>query len=125
MSRDARLGPLADMAGMVLDARSAELARIAAARDALKAQLAALNAPRAAEGLSAAAEAQVSFDYETWASRRRAELNLKIAAKHAEWLSHLDETRRAFGRVQVLDRLQEAERQQRRHRSAGRHHDAD
>lgn len=113
MSGDDRLQRLAAMAGMVLDARSAELTRIATARDALKVQLAALNAPRSAEGLSPSAAAQVSFDFETWASRRRADLNLRIAAKHAEWLAHLDETRRAFGRAQVLDKLQQAERARR------------
>lgn len=114
MSGDARLARLSEMADMVLQARSAELSRIAAAREALKAQLAALEAPHPAEGLSPSATALVSFDYETWASRRRADLNLQIAARQAEWLLHLDETRRAFGRAQVLQRLQAAERQKRR-----------
>ncbi|MCB6177941.1 hypothetical protein LHP98_07330 [Rhodobacter sp. Har01] len=113
MSGDEKLLRLSAMAGMVLDVRSAALSRLAAERDALKAQLAALNAPRATEGLAPAAAAQVRFDYETWASRRRAELNLKIAAKHAEWLSHLDETRQAFGRAQVLDRMLQATRNRR------------
>lgn len=108
MSEEQRLKRLAEMAGMVLDARSAEMARIASERDALKAQLAELNVSRSAEGLSPAAAAQALFSYEAWASRRRSELNLQIAAKQAEWLSHLEETRQAFGRNQVLSQLVDA-----------------
>lgn len=108
MSDEQRVKRLAEMAGMVLDARSAEMARIAAERDALKAQLAELNVSRSTEGLSPATAAQALFSYEAWASRRRSELNLQIAAKQAEWLSHLEETRRAFGRNQVLAQLVEA-----------------
>lgn len=107
MTDDDRVRRLAEMARMVLDARSAEMARIAAERDALKDQLAELNAPRRAEGLTPAAAAQALFSYEAWASRRRSDLNLQIAAKHAEWLSHLEETRQAFGRNQVLSQLVE------------------
>lgn len=110
MSQRERLGRLVEIAAMVRDARAARLARIAAERDTLKDQLKALDAPGGEEGLVPAAAAMVRFDYETWASRRRADLNLRIAAKHAEWLAQLDDSRRAFGRAQVLDRLHQAQK---------------
>lgn len=101
--KDERLARLRQMAEMVLETRSAELARATARRDALRGQLAALDRlPPPGADLAAS---QSWFAFEQWASARRAEINLHLAAREAERLVQLQETRRAFGRSQVLGKL--------------------
>lgn len=103
MAKDERLGRLRQMAGMVLETRSAELARVTGACDALRIQLAALDRlPPPGADLTAS---HSWFAFEQWASARRAEINLQLAAREAERLVRLEETRRAFGRSQVLSKL--------------------
>ena len=101
--KDERLARLRQMAEMVLEARSAQLARATARRDALREQLTALDRLPPADAELAASQSW--FAFEQWASIRRAEINLNLAAREAERLGQLQETRRAFGRSQVLGRL--------------------
>jgi hypothetical protein len=102
---DERLDRLSDMARMVLDAGTAKLRRAAAARDRVQAEIDRLDAARPAEAPRDAAEAGVALAYETWAGRRKAVLNVELAARRAACLALSDEARRAFGRAQVIDRL--------------------
>lgn len=104
MKRDPRLDRLVEMAEMVLDARSAGLRKAAATRLALLGQLEALEAQSQAMG-DDLASARAAYAFEQWAAVRRAEINTRLAAAQAEWMAQQDETRRAFGRRQVLSRL--------------------
>ncbi len=106
MKHDPRMQRLKLMADLVLDARSAALREAATRRQVLLAQLEGLEAAARgpADDLSAA---RAAYAFEQWAAVRRSEINLRLAAAQADWLSHLDETRRAFGRTQVMDRLTE------------------
>ncbi|WP_395542539.1 hypothetical protein [Neotabrizicola sp. sgz301269] len=103
--KDPRLARLAQMAQMVEEAGTANLRRAVAAREAVRAQIEALDASRARAAPRNAAEARIAYAYEAWASRRRAALNLDLAKHEALCLSLLEEARVAFGRARVIDRL--------------------
>ena len=100
-----RLNHLRDMAAMVLDARSQTLRKANDHRDALVRQLAALDAGPAEEGPIWPAPELARFGYDQWAARRRADLNLKIAAQTAVCLQVAADTKLAFGRKMALDRI--------------------
>ena len=100
-----RLQRLKQMAGLVFDTRSQALRRANEAREALLRQLADLEAAPAGEGLLWPAAEQARFGYEQWAAGRRAGINRQLAAQTALCLQAAEETRTAFGRVRVLERL--------------------
>ncbi len=100
---DPRLQRLTRMAAMVLDARSAEVQRTRAQRDALLEQRAALERP-AAEPADLA-QARAALAYEGWAAQRRAEIDARLALHDRRLKAQMAEARRAFGRRQVLDRM--------------------
>lgn len=99
-----RLARMAEMAAMVLDARSVRLRAATEARAALLQQLAALDHPPPADPADSGAQ-QAFLAYEGWAAARRAAINLQLAQRHAEWLAAEAEARRAFGRKQVLEKI--------------------
>lgn len=101
----AALARLRQMADLVLQAESEGLRRKAEARAALHRQLQALD--RALPSDATPGEMQNVLAYEGWAAARRAEINLQLALRQAEWLESLTRTRRAFGRAQVVGRLQQ------------------
>lgn len=103
--KDPRLIRLAQIARLVEEAGMASLRRAVAARESVRAQIDALDATRAKSAPQNAAEARIAYAYETWASRRRAALNLDLARHEAECLSLLDAARQAFGRARVIDAL--------------------
>jgi hypothetical protein len=107
MTNGPRMQRLRAMAALVLDARSAALREAATRRQSLLSQLEGLEAASRgpAEDLSAA---RAAYAFEQWAASRRSEINLRLATAQADWLSHLDETRRAFGRARVLENMQTA-----------------
>lgn len=100
-----RLTPLLNMAGMVLDARSQSLRKANDDRDALTRQLQALDARPAEDGPIWPAPELARFGYDQWAAKRRAELNLKIAAQTVVCMQAAADTRLAFGRKMALDRM--------------------
>lgn len=100
-----RLLPLVDMAGLVLDARSQSLRKANDDRDALVRQLQALEARPAEDGPIWPAPELARFGYDQWAAKRRAELNLKIAAQTVVCMQAAADTRLAFGRKIALDRI--------------------
>lgn len=105
-----RMRRLQTMAGLVFDTRSQALRRANDARDALLRQIADLDARPAGEGLLWPAAEVARFGYEQWAAARRAEINQQLAAQTVVCLQAADETRRAFGRVQALEKLVDGQR---------------
>jgi hypothetical protein len=94
---------LASLAGLILDARLADLRKAAAAREASLAALAALaRAPSAAADLSPLVLARAAVAYESWADARRAEINPRLARQTAAWLQAQAAARVAFGRAEAL-----------------------
>lgn len=110
MKRAERLLRLRKMAGMVLELRAASLAKAAAEREATKEKLAALNRLPGADAMQDMTEAQRFLVYEGWAAGRRARLNQQLARQEVVWRSELASARQAFGRDQVLAKLQEEKR---------------
>lgn len=106
------LDRLSAMARMVEEVGTAKLREAAALRDAVKAQIAALEASRAQDAPKDAGEARVNYAYDQWAARRRAQLNLHLARHEASCRALMDEARRAFGRARVIEKLalQQAEK---------------
>jgi hypothetical protein len=100
-----RLKRLQEMANLVFDARTQKLRQENLARDALKAQLAALDATPAEAGAPWPASEMVAFGYEQWAAVRRAEINATLARQSALCLMAADEARLAFGRKEALAKL--------------------
>lgn len=100
-----RLERLKQMAGLVYDTRSQALRRANEAREALLRQLADLEAGPAEEGLLWPAAEQARFGYEQWAAARRAGINRQLAAQTALCLQAAEETRTAFGRMRVLEKV--------------------
>jgi hypothetical protein len=93
------------MAGLVFDERTQRLRRENEARDALLRQLADLNAGPAAEGLVWPAAERAMFDYEQWATARRAEINQRLAMQVVRCHQTAEEARLAFGRTQALEKV--------------------
>jgi hypothetical protein len=102
-----RLTRLLQMASMVLDARAQKLRAENATKEALQSQLAALEARPVEQQASWCATETSAFGYEQWAARRRAEINLKLAAQKARCLQAEAEARLAFGRKAVLGKMRE------------------
>ena len=102
-----RLARLAEMAAMVFDAKARRLQQENAARDALRRQLAEFEAPATDDSLPWTVQQMTRFGYETWATARRAEINLKLAAQTVECLKAADETRLALGRQLAVERIGE------------------
>ena len=121
MAGPKQIDPLLRLTGMVLDARLSRLRKVAAARNASIAALAALaekGAP-APYGLSPVAAAQAEMRYQAWADRRRAEINTRLARQTAEWMEARSSAATAFGRSEALSALrdnaaEEAARKRRR-----------
>ncbi|GAB1361177.1 hypothetical protein MASR1M32_04130 [Rhodobacter sp.] len=112
MDRD-RMRRLQAMAGLVFDTRAQALRRANDAREALLRQIADLDAQPAEEGLVWPAAEVARFGYQQWAAVRRAEINQRLAAQTVVCLQAADETRRAFGRVQTLEKLVDGQRKSR------------
>lgn len=94
------------LAQMQFDAAQLTLRKAAEDRDTSLALIAGLEVPPA-EGLTPVAAAMASMQYQLWADRRRAELNLTLARQTAQWLEAQGAARQAFGRKDALGRLQE------------------
>lgn len=100
-----RLKRLQAMADLIFDARTQKLQQENQARDALKAQLVALDNARDGEGTPWPVNELVAFGYEQWAAVRRAEINAQLARQSARCLLAADDARLAFGRKQALGRF--------------------
>ena len=100
-----QLAALGQLTGMVLEARLVNLRKAAQVRDATRAALDTLNAPRPEpEGdVALSALARSNLLYDQWAERQRRELTLKLARDTAHWLEQRSGAATAFGRDQVID----------------------
>lgn len=99
-----RMETLGRIAGLILDARLAEVQAAQRARNESLGHLEALRVPPApAEDPLTAA--RVALRYDQWADARRAEINVTLARQTAAWMEAQDSARTAFARAEVLRRL--------------------
>ncbi len=108
MSRKAaEIAGLERLARLILDARLAELRQAAAAREASRAALEALNRPASAPGdeVPPLIQAQTELRYQAWADKRRAEINLRLERQTATWMERREAAAQAFGRAEALSRI--------------------
>lgn len=106
MSRLADLHRLQDISGLIRDARLETLHRAALARNQTLARLEALKTPPADEGLHPVAADLARVAYEGWADARRRELTRMLARQTAEMAEAEAAAREAFGRSEVLGKLE-------------------
>ena len=97
------LARLREIANMLLETRAAALRRAAAARDQVQWQLDSLD--RTQPETVTGGEMLNTLAYEEWAARRRAELNMQLARRRAQWQLELDGTRLAFGRLPAISKM--------------------
>ena len=100
-----RLQRLVAMATLVSDARAHTLRLANEVRTGLQQQLTALDTTHLPENLPWPAMEKAVFGYEQWAARRRAEINLRLAAQTAVCLLATEETRLSFGRKIAVEKL--------------------
>jgi hypothetical protein len=106
MTDIARLSQLAALLAARRDARLADLARAAAARDAVAAQLAALetfDAKALVDDPVAAARQALLFGQ--WTAAQKITLNRELAARTAVWLTAREAARIDAGRANAMDAL--------------------
>lgn len=106
MTRARQLGQIRELSEMILNRRLEELHASAAAREKSLTALRDL-VPRPGEALCPVAGAQAALRYARWADARRAEINLTLARQTARWMEAQQDARAAFGRAEVLKKLQE------------------
>lgn len=106
MTRKKELAQLGALSGLILDQKLAVLQSLAAERDASLNRLRDL-AQDAPVTYETPQEAQVALRYNRWADARRSEINIILARQTAEWLEARTDAKRAFGRAEVLSKLQE------------------
>lgn len=100
------LARMAELAAMLRDRKLEELRQAQARRHATEALIAGLAVPAAAD-LPLVAAAQAEIGYGRWAEARRRELNQRLAREMVEVMRRQDAARHAFGRADVLRRLEE------------------
>ncbi|QCO55697.1 hypothetical protein EOK75_08055 [Pseudorhodobacter turbinis] len=105
MSDLKRLAKLKALSDMIVDQHLGKLQACAAARTVSQQRLEGLRVTEKPE-MEPIAQAQTMLRYEQWADARRAEINITLARQTAEWMEARKEAQLAFGRAQVLGRLQ-------------------
>jgi hypothetical protein len=106
MKRAEQIRMLANLAQTVLDRQMADLRKAAAARAQTVDRLESLCIAPDAGTLPDVATARARVRYEAWADLRRRELNLVLARQTVAVLAAEDAAREAFGRRDVLRRLE-------------------
>jgi hypothetical protein len=109
MKKRQSLARLTALSDVILDQHLAKLQACAAERNASLQRLRDL-APAPAEGLDPITGAATLLRFEIWADARRSEINLVLARQTAAWMEAQAEAKTAFGRAQVLKRLQQVKR---------------
>lgn len=105
--KDDRLQRLAELAGLIRDAKLAELSQQVQACALIRDRLAALDArlPTGSD-LPLSALQTVALNHDRWAAPRRMALNERLASVMAQRMMLEAQARRAFGRALVLEQLQ-------------------
>lgn len=108
---DDRLTRLAALAGLIRDARLADLSQHVQSCARIEDRLRGLNAamPKETE-VSAAAMEAAALRHDRWAAPRRMALNEQLAAATARRIAAETQARAAFGRAQVLEQLRDKTR---------------
>jgi len=104
MSRREMISKLVKIGDMLLDKRMHELRASAAERDHNLVLLKNLT-PEPIEEPQTISGALAALSYNQWADARRAEINLVLATKTAQWLQAKADAERALGRSEVLKKI--------------------
>lgn len=98
-----RIDRLQQIAGLILDARLAEVQAAERARQESLSHLQSLRVPQpVTEDVTSA---QVGLRYEQWADMRRGQINMALARQTVTWMDAQDHARSAFGRAEALRKL--------------------
>jgi hypothetical protein len=107
MNECERLKRLSAISNLLLDSRMLAVERAARARQQSLDLLAELELPAGPTDLPPILSGEVRMRYELWADRRRSELNQLLARQSVEWAESQQEAAQAFGRNQVVRKLEE------------------
>ena len=105
MNRKTRHDRLCRLAALVLQHQSAAMAEAGKRLEILQKQIDALDAFPADRLFADIALAQRHFAYETWASKRRADLYLQRELRQIEWREEHLKSSRALARMDLLEAL--------------------
>lgn len=105
MSKKESHARLAVLSSLILDQHLAKLQACAVERNASLQRLRDL-APKPAHQLNEIALATTLLRYEGWADARRSEINQTLARQTAAWLEARTRAETAFGRSEVLRKIQ-------------------
>ena len=101
-----KLERLGQISGLLLDSKLLAVERAARARQHSLDLLAELNLPSAPTDLPPILSGEVTMRYELWADQRRSDLNLVLARQSVEWADAQQQAAQAFGRNQVVRKLE-------------------
>ena len=110
MSDREKLRRLAEVSSLMLDTKMLVLEKAARARQKSLDRLAELNQPATPTDLPLILAGEVAMRYQLWADQRRSEVNLILARQTAEWAEARQDAALAFGRNQVVHKLQERQK---------------
>jgi len=108
MSRRKMMSNLEKIGDMLFDKQMHALQTAAAERNHILALLRDLT-PKSVNEPQTIAEAQAALRYDRWADARRADINLVLATKTAEWLQAKENAERAWARADVLKKIYKRE----------------
>jgi hypothetical protein len=105
--KDDRLKRLADLAGLIRDAKLAELSQHVQVCAQIRDRIAGLDAPvPTGSDLPVSALQAAALRHDRWAAPRRMALNERLALVMAQRMTIEAQARIAFGRAQILEQLQ-------------------
>jgi hypothetical protein len=108
MTQKEDLAKLRLISDLMLEMRLARLTAAAHAKQQSEDQLAGLaRTSGLTVGIQPVAAQLAALNYQRWAESRRAEINLVLARQTAEWIDARDAARTAFGRAEVVGKLQQ------------------
>lgn len=105
MSEGDKLKRLGEVSSLLLDTKMLALEKAARARQNSLDRLAELDRPAMPDDLPLVLAGEVAMRYALWADQRRSEINLVLARQTVEWVEARQDAARAFGRDQVLQKL--------------------
>ena len=98
---------LQEITDLVRDHRLGQMRSAAAKRAQSLQQIEALDRPDDGTDQASIVGNLVALRYQTWADRRRAELNVVLARQTVDWIDAVDSARKAFGQTQALRALRD------------------
>ncbi|MBC7739444.1 MAG: hypothetical protein H7245_20060 [Candidatus Saccharibacteria bacterium] len=102
-----KLAQLRHVSQLLLDVRLMTLDRATQARQDSLDRLAELNRPAPPSDLNPVIAGEVAMRYQLWADQRRSAINLVLARQTVEWTEARKDASEAFGRNQVVGKLQD------------------